>query len=520
MMDPGDDGLPQTRPGDDEFLSLFLTADNQEIVPIKRDPQPGILSQDRLLGEGEHSENYLAGDEENPGDFFRVIRLSEDEFHREGPVHFQENFIRRTEDLIEEALAIHRLNPNGEIAGMAQLLEVGVAEDERVFEDGEESEFIYKDCRVYFKYRGIAGGQALSGPDARGLTLRERVEIMIQAAGVLAEIHARDWIHGDIKPENILWARDAGGRIQVMVIDFNSVRAGSQLTSDSPLYAATRDCVIVGDRRIVHPRIDIASLGRTMVEFLLGLSFLPHEEDVPYEQDELYRNLDYWLNKASLDELEGELNRRGYGVTAPFMRLARSMSDPDISRRPQSMGEVGAKLKVLLGKAGRRLDKTVFLGNFLCGDPEALIRRAAMRGHIREPDVTESARGEFARFLRHHMSGASITVYDFAGLGRSVVWRMTSCDSGVGVIDLRMGFSVFRTGELDDMVVEALFDPASPARLRYTTRRRARVGAYEAMRSLFVGIGDYRRQVSFRWRRLFGSKVAGSARVPVRARRI
>lgn len=519
-MDRGAEGQSPTRADHDSFLSMFITPDNREIVPVKWGPQPGILSEDRLLGTGVLTENYSAGDDENPGDFFRVIRLSEEEFHREGPAHFQENFNRRTEDLIEEALAIHRLNPNGEIAGMAQLLEVGVAEDERIFSGGDERDYVYKDCRVYFRYRGIAGGRALSDAGARALTLREKVEIMLQTAGVLAEIHAREWIHGDIKPENILWARDAEARLQVMVIDFNSVRAGSQLTSDSPLYAATRDCVIVGGRRIVHPRIDIASFGRTMVEFILGLSFLPHEDEVPYEQDELYRNLDYWLNRAGLEELEGELGRRGYGVTFPFLRLARGMSDPDISRRPQSMAEVAAKLGVLLRKAGRRLDRTVFLENFLCGDTEALIRRGVDRGHIQELGVSDEARAEVAKFLRHHMGGEAITVHEFAGLGRGVIRRVSACETGVAVIDLRMGFSVYRTDPLGDTAIEALFDPVSPARLRYVTRGRSRFVAYEAIRTLFVGIGDYFRQVSFWWRRLWRKNVAGSSRVPIKARRI
>ncbi|MCC6355933.1 MAG: hypothetical protein IT577_18755 [Verrucomicrobiae bacterium] len=520
MRDAGAEDQRPTQAGQHSPLDLFLTGDGEEIVPIRRDPQPGIMSAERLLGEGVHTENYSAGDGENPGDFYRVIRLSEEEFIGEGPELFQENFARRTEDLVEEALAIHRLNPSGEIAGMAQLLEVGVAGDERVFSDAEGREYVYKDCRVYFKYRGIAGGRALSAPEAKGLTLRERVEIMILAADAVAEVHARSWVHGDIKPDNVLWSRDDAGGLLAMLIDFNSVREGMQLTSDSPLYAATRDCVIVGGRRIVHPRIDIAAFGRTMVEFLLGLAFLPHDDDVPFDDDELHRNLDYWLNRAETEEIEGELRRRGYGVAVPFVRLARSMSDPDIGKRPQAISDVAARLRSMLRRAGGRLDRVVSMGNLLCGDPEALLRRAELRGHIRETGVSGSARGEFAGFLRCHMGGDAITVYEFAGLGRAAVEGVTACELGVCVIDLRMGFSLYRTGELDDLAIEALFDPESPGRMRCVVRRCSGVRALEAFRAFFVRWGDYFRQVSFWWRRLWRLRVAGSARVPIKARRV
>jgi hypothetical protein len=520
MTDPAAEGGLMGRPDESSYFSLFVTPDNREVVPIRWEPQPGIIDPARLLGQGVLTENYDAGDEENPGDFYRVIRLSEEEFYREGPTEFQEHFRRRTDDLIEEALAVHKLNPDGEIAGMARLLEVGLAQDERVFTDPEGRDYVFKDCRVYFRYRGIPGGRALSAPEAKALTLREKIEILIQAAAALAEIHAKSWIHGDIKPENILWARDADGRLGAMVIDFNSVRAGSQLTSDSPLYSATRDCVIVGGRRIVHPRIDIASFGRTMVEFLLGLTFLPHEEEETYVEDELFRNLDYWLNRAGAEELAAELVHRGYAVAAPFIRYAKSMTDADIGRRPAAMADVAKRLASMARRVGRKLDQTVFLANFLCGDAEALIARAIARGHVREPEVSAESRDAFARFLRHHMSGERITVYEFAGLGRGVVREIAACERGVAMIDIRMGLSTYRTGELDDMAIEALFHPESPARLRYLARRRSRVPLHEGLRSLFIGFGDYFRQIAFGWHRLWRSGVAGSARMPIKATRV
>ncbi len=521
IMETGNEDRPQDQADNGSFLSAFISADNQEIVPIRWEPNPGIVNKERLLGEGTLAENYDAADEERPGDYYRVIRLSEEEFQREGPTAFQESFQRRTEDLVEEALTVLRLNPDGQMAGMAQLLEVGVVADEQVFLDGEARQYVFKDSRMYFRYRGIPGGRALSAPDSHALTLFEKAEILIQTARVLAEIHALSSIHGDVKPENILWARDSDGVLRVILVDFGSIHVGARLSSDSSVYAATRDRVFVGGGRIVQPRIDIASFGRTMMEFMLDLSSLPHEEEAPYEREELNRNVDYWLNKAPLEELVAELNRRGYAVAVPFIRYARRMSDADMSRRPQSMHEVEEKLRRLTKRAGaKKLGKTVFLKNFLCGDPDALIRRAEARGHIRGPEVSGKAKGGFARFLRHHMSGDEIRVYEFAGLARGVVVGILCPDAGVCVLDLRMGFKVFRTGELDDMMVEALFDPASPARLRYVVRRRSGWRIYEAIRSAIVKSADYFCQVAFWWRRLWRMRVAGSARVPVKARKI
>lgn len=520
-MEPGVEQDPESQAGQASYLSLFIGEDNTEIVPIRWEPQPGIIDPERLLGEGMHTENYHAGDADNPGDFYRVVRLSEEEFIEDGPVRFQENFNKRTEDLIEEALAIHRLNPDGGVTGMAQLLEVGIVEDERVFSGGDDREYVYKDCRVYFRYRGIAGGRSLSAPEANFLTIGERVELLQQAAGVLAEVHARSWIHGDVKPENILWSKDEGGVLRVMLIDFNSVRAGMQLTSDSPLYAATKDCVIVGGRRIVQPRIDVASFGRTVVEFVLGLSFLPHGDEPAHDDDESRRCLDYWLNKAPIEELEGELRQRGYAAIVPLIRYARSMSDADISKRPHSMAEVRDRLKKLARKVGRRcLNRTVILTNFLCGDPEVLLRRAKLRGHIYAPPMGPGAREGFAMFLRHHMRGEEVTFYEFAGRARSTVRRVLACEPAICVFDLRTGFSSRRTDVLDDMAVEALFDPASPAKLEYDCRRRSRWAIREWLRSLRVGLGDYFLQMRFLWHRLSRSRLAGSARVPVKAHRI
>lgn len=520
-METGVEQDPENQADYGSYLSLFVAEDGSEIVPIHPEPRAGVVDPERLLGVGMHTENYDAGDPDNPGDFYRVVRLSEEEFQREGPIQFQENFNHKTEDLVEEALAIHRLNPRGEIAGMAQLIEVGVAQDERAFSFGDEREYLFKDCRVYFKYRGIAGGRPLSAPEANGLSLGERIEILAQAATALAEVHARSWIHGDVKPENLLWSTDDAGQLRMMLIDFNSVRAGMQLTSDSPLYAATKDCVIVGGRRIVQPRIDVASFGRTMVEFLLGLSFLPHDQEAGYDEDERHRCLDYWLNRAPLQELEQELRRRGYAFLLPLIRYARSMSDPDISKRPHSMAEVAARVRRLARKAGRRnLRNSVFLENFLCGDTEALLRRAEYRGHIRFPTFEGKARDAFARFLRCHMSGEEITVFEFAGLARSVVRGISACEEGaVCVFDLKVGLSTFRTDALDEMTLTALFDAESPARLAYTPRRRYRWAVREWWRAFFVTMGDYIWQMRFLWRRLWRRRLPGSALIPIRAHR-
>lgn len=91
-----------------------------------------------------------------------------------------------------------------------------------------------------------------------------------QAAEALAALHAAGWIHGDVKPENIL----VDHRSHVTLIDLGLAQrirvaadAGPHVFLGSPDYAAPE---LFSTRHGVTPAIDAYSLGVTLFELLTG----------------------------------------------------------------------------------------------------------------------------------------------------------------------------------------------------------------------------------------------------------
>jgi serine/threonine protein kinase len=93
--------------------------------------------------------------------------------------------------------------------------------------------------------------------------------LLAQVAGALAALHARGWVHRDVKPANLL-LRGRGG---VALADFGeAVRCGWQEPGSdgavvgSPRYAAPEQ----GSGAAAHPSADVYSLGIVLFEQLTG----------------------------------------------------------------------------------------------------------------------------------------------------------------------------------------------------------------------------------------------------------
>ena len=123
----------------------------------------------------------------------------------------------------------------------------------------------------------LAHGSTLEALVARdGVLLPERVlDILLQLASVLAEVHDQGFVHRDIKPENILVGRTPSGRDHVKLLDFGLVKDLSEPAQSSaqdyvvgtPLYISP-EALLAPES--VDPRADIYGLGAVAYYLLSG----------------------------------------------------------------------------------------------------------------------------------------------------------------------------------------------------------------------------------------------------------
>ena len=189
-------------------------------------------------------------------------------------------------------------------------------------------------------------GQDLLGlleADASPLPLERSLDIMAQAATALAEVHECGVVHRDLKPENIFLVERAGQPDLVKLLDFGiaKLRGGSNgritkagTSLGTPDYIAPEQALGAD----VDHRADIYSFGVILYELVTGqrpfasddvtLTIARQVTEVPRRPSEL-RSL-----PRALDELV-------------MCCLAKRPSE-----RPQTMGEVGVRLRTIIAQLG------------------------------------------------------------------------------------------------------------------------------------------------------------------------
>jgi serine/threonine protein kinase/tetratricopeptide (TPR) repeat protein len=110
--------------------------------------------------------------------------------------------------------------------------------------------------------------------DAGAVPVREAIDIGLQVASALAAAHARDIVHRDVKPENVMIRPDG----YVKVLDFGRAKLTSAAASVNP--SLTRPGSVLGTPRYMSPeqargldldaRTDIWSLGVILYEMVAG----------------------------------------------------------------------------------------------------------------------------------------------------------------------------------------------------------------------------------------------------------
>ena len=197
------------------------------------------------------------------------------------------------------------------------------------------------ESHIYIAMELVDGEPITTHADRAGLTVHQRVELLIQACDAAEYGHRRGITHRDLKPGNMLVSDGGpGGTPRVKIIDFGIARL------DDSQAAVTTDGMVFGtpaymspeqarsDASAVDARTDVYALGVVLHELCVGRTPFGHESLVPVEL----------LRRIS----EHEPTR--LGLIDPTLRgdleiIAGKALARDAAQRYQTAGELAADLR-------------------------------------------------------------------------------------------------------------------------------------------------------------------------------
>jgi serine/threonine protein kinase len=205
----------------------------------------------------------------------------------------------------------------------------------------------------YFAMEFICGKALRDYVEARHLSLRERLGLMVKICQAVNHAHQRGLIHRDLKPGNIL-VDDTG---QPKILDFGVARVTdneAQVTrqTDVGQILGTLEYMspeqVLGDPEEVDTRSDVYSLGVILYEMLAGkrpykLKRQLHEavqairEEDPAPLSAVSRNYRGDLETIVAKTLEKDKERRYGSAAALASDLERYLTDQPITARPDTV---------------------------------------------------------------------------------------------------------------------------------------------------------------------------------------
>ncbi|HEY6806393.1 MAG TPA: serine/threonine protein kinase [Pyrinomonadaceae bacterium] len=249
-------------------------------------------------------------------------------------------------------------------------------------------------AELYLVMELIEGPTLRAYLDKQGhLSLSEAIDLVIQIAKGLSEIHLHHVVHRDLKPANLKLTYDRHGNLIVKILDFGSVKpqfqaeAGGDLELTqhmfigSPRYAAPEICTT---GKFDH-RSDIYSLGLIFYEMIEGCS--------PYRAN----NFPEWLTQhVSADP------RPLHRAPARLRDLIMQMLSKKPEQRPQSANAVVATLETIKKLGGQRRQSEQPDRQSVAPDDDETV--VAQKNQSRPKNISTSPIKKHRRFMLPHLS--------------------------------------------------------------------------------------------------------------------
>ncbi|MBW2981338.1 serine/threonine protein kinase [Candidatus Woesearchaeota archaeon] len=191
--------------------------------------------------------------------------------------------------------------------------------------------------------------------DYRSYSLKDRVSIMIDIAGILSEIHEKRIVHRDVKPENALFSRktyivdgehgkEIVGERVIKMSDFGLVRwMHSHFLPEQNKIIGSSDYMSpeqVHEPKYVDKRTDIFSFGVVFYEMLNGV--YPRQVDIDTDDEYRYLSTLVGIPARAIIDLNDTVKDLNY--------IIMKCMEKDPEKRYQSMGEVLVDLREYYNK--------------------------------------------------------------------------------------------------------------------------------------------------------------------------
>lgn len=261
--------------------------------------------------------------------------------------------------------------------------------------------------RPFFIMEMIQGIKITDYCDRRGLTIRERLRLLVQVCQGVQHAHQKGVIHRDIKPSNILVTTTSDGTPLPVIIDFGIAKpATHQLLTDQTFFTVFD--LLVGTPAYMSPeqaaltsvdvdtRTDIYSLGVLLYELLTGVT--------PFDTRQLI--------KSGLSEM---------------LRVIREEEPPRLSTKLRRMPAPEIK-----DVAQRRESEPVKLIRDLRGDLDCIAMKALAKDRVQRYATANGLAMDVQRYLAGEPISARSpsALYKF----RKTVARNKPLFAGTGIV--------------------------------------------------------------------------------------